>query len=53
MEGAADSSRNMNTLLSRANSLFAFTLSVMAALTLGCILTTAFKDRSACKSPGS
>ncbi|CAH6780381.1 signal peptidase complex subunit 3 [Phodopus roborovskii] len=37
----------MNTLLSRANSLFAFTLSVMAALTLGCILTTAFKDRSA------
>lgn len=47
MEGAADPSRNMNTLLSRANSLFAFTLSVMAALTLGCILTTAFKDRSA------
>nr|XP_044996564.1 signal peptidase complex subunit 3-like [Jaculus jaculus] len=37
----------MSTLLSRANSLFAFSLSVMAALTLGCIFTTAFKDRSA------
>ncbi|XP_041079588.1 signal peptidase complex subunit 3 [Polyodon spathula] len=37
----------MNTLLSRANSLFAFSLSVMAALTFGCFVTTAFKDRSA------
>ncbi|XP_043918457.1 signal peptidase complex subunit 3 [Protopterus annectens] len=36
----------MNTVLSRANSLFAFSLSVMAALTFGCFLTTAFKDRS-------
>ncbi|XP_008271281.1 signal peptidase complex subunit 3 [Oryctolagus cuniculus] len=35
----------MNTLLSRANSLFAFSLSVMAAVTLGCFVTTAFKDR--------
>ncbi|XP_046281303.1 signal peptidase complex subunit 3-like [Marmota monax] len=37
----------MNSILSRANSLFAFSLSVMAALTLGCFITTAFKDRSA------
>ncbi|XP_059830282.1 signal peptidase complex subunit 3 [Hemitrygon akajei] len=36
----------MNTALSRANSLFAFSLSVMAVLTLGCFLTTAFKERS-------
>ncbi|XP_058883661.1 signal peptidase complex subunit 3-like isoform X1 [Acipenser ruthenus] len=36
----------MNTVLSRANSLFAFSLSVMAALTFGCFVTTAFKDRS-------
>uniref|UniRef100_A0A8C5K2T1 Signal peptidase complex subunit 3 n=1 Tax=Jaculus jaculus TaxID=51337 RepID=A0A8C5K2T1_JACJA len=36
----------MNTVLSRANSLFAFLLSVMAALTFGCFITTAFKDRS-------
>ncbi|KAL7889543.1 hypothetical protein AOLI_G00018010 [Acnodon oligacanthus] len=36
----------MNTVLSRANSLFAFSLSVMAALTFGCFITTAFKDRS-------
>ncbi|KAK1791934.1 hypothetical protein P4O66_013192 [Electrophorus voltai] len=35
----------MNTVLSRANSLFAFSLSVMAALTFGCFLTTALKDR--------
>ncbi|XP_068607298.1 signal peptidase complex subunit 3 isoform X2 [Brachionichthys hirsutus] len=35
----------MNTVLSRANSLFAFSLSVMAALTFGCFVTTAFKDR--------
>ncbi|XP_063050553.1 signal peptidase complex subunit 3-like [Engraulis encrasicolus] len=36
----------MNTLLSRANSLFAFSLSVMAALTFGCFVSTTFKDRS-------
>ncbi|MBN3284065.1 SPCS3 peptidase, partial [Polyodon spathula] len=36
----------MNTVLSRANSLFAFSLSVMAALTFGCFVTTAFKDRT-------
>ncbi|KAG9275722.1 signal peptidase complex subunit 3 [Astyanax mexicanus] len=36
----------MNTVLSRANSLFAFSLSVMAALTFGCFITTAFKNRS-------
>ncbi|RVE75844.1 hypothetical protein OJAV_G00002770 [Oryzias javanicus] len=35
----------MNTVLSRANSLFAFSLSVMAVLTFGCFITTAFKDR--------
>lgn len=34
----------MNTFLSRANTIFAFTLSVMAALTFGCFLTTAFND---------
>ena len=34
----------MNTFLSRANTIFAFTLSVMAALTFGCFLTTAFDD---------
>lgn len=33
-------------MLSRANSLFAFSLSVMAALTFGCFITTAFKERS-------
>ncbi|KAL7981881.1 hypothetical protein Chor_000938 [Crotalus horridus] len=36
----------MNTVLTRANSLFAFSLSVMAALTFGCFITTAFKERS-------
>ncbi|XP_068259963.1 signal peptidase complex subunit 3 [Nyctibius grandis] len=36
----------MNTVLSRANSLFAFSLSVMAALTFGCFITTTFKERS-------
>ncbi|XP_077461275.1 signal peptidase complex subunit 3 [Stigmatopora argus] len=36
----------MNSILSRANSLFAFSLSVMAALTFGCFITTAFKDRT-------
>lgn len=39
-------SGEMNTVLSRANSLFAFCLSVMAALTFGCFITTAFKERS-------
>jgi signal peptidase complex subunit 3 len=34
----------MNTFLSRANTIFAFTLSVLAALTFGCFLTTAFND---------
>ncbi|XP_072024564.1 signal peptidase complex subunit 3-like [Amphiura filiformis] len=34
----------MNTVLSRANTIFAFTLSVLAVLTFGCFLTTAFKD---------
>ncbi|XP_071949507.1 signal peptidase complex subunit 3-like [Antedon mediterranea] len=34
----------MNTVLSRLNTVFAFTLSVMAALTFGCFLTTAFND---------
>ncbi|XP_013394466.1 signal peptidase complex subunit 3-like [Lingula anatina] len=37
----------MNTFLSRANTIFAFTLSVMAALTFGCFLTTAFNDHLA------
>ncbi|XP_070554293.1 signal peptidase complex subunit 3-like [Ptychodera flava] len=32
----------MNTFLSRLNTIFAFTLSVMAALTFCCFLTTAF-----------
>lgn len=43
---ALGASAEMNTVLSRANSLFAFSLSVMAALTFGCFITTAFKDRS-------
>lgn len=43
---AAGPSGAMNTVLSRANSLFAFSLSVMAALTFGCFITTAFKERS-------
>ena len=34
----------MNSFLSRANTIFAFTLSVLAALTFGCFLTTAFSD---------
>ncbi|XP_002736991.1 signal peptidase complex subunit 3-like [Saccoglossus kowalevskii] len=34
----------MNTFLSRLNTIFAFTLSVMAALTFGCFLSTAFKE---------
>jgi signal peptidase complex subunit 3 len=33
----------MNTLLSRTNAIFAFTLSVLAALTLICALSTTFK----------
>lgn len=37
----------MNTFLSRANTIFAFTLSVMAALTFGCFLTTAFNHHKA------
>lgn len=44
--GRAEPSGEMNTVLSRANSLFAFSLSVMAALTFGCFITTAFKERS-------
>ena len=36
----------MNTLLSRANALFAFTLSILAALTILCSLSTAFKNYS-------
>lgn len=47
LRGAAGGpSGEMNTVLSRANSLFAFSLSVMAALTFGCFITTAFKERS-------
>ncbi|XP_077983884.1 signal peptidase complex subunit 3-like [Glandiceps talaboti] len=34
----------MNTFLSRVNTIFAFTLSVLAALTFGCFLTTVFND---------
>ncbi|XP_071786437.1 signal peptidase complex subunit 3-like [Asterias amurensis] len=37
----------MNNVLSRANTIFAFTLSVMAALTFGCFLTTAFDSNIA------
>jgi len=37
----------MNTFLSRANTIFAFTLSVMAALTFGCFLSTAFNEHKA------
>uniref|UniRef100_UPI00358E474A signal peptidase complex subunit 3 n=1 Tax=Myxine glutinosa TaxID=7769 RepID=UPI00358E474A len=37
----------MNSLLSRLNSLFAFTLTVMACLTFGCFLSTAFKEYGA------
>lgn len=44
--GSRGKAVTMNTVLSRANSLFAFSLSVMAALTFGCFITTAFKDRS-------
>ena len=36
----------MNTLLSRTNAVFAFTLSVLAALTILCALSTAFKNYS-------
>lgn len=36
----------MNTFLSRSNAVFAFTLSVLAALTAICSLSTAFKDYS-------
>lgn len=34
----------MNTLLSRVNAIFAFTLSTLAGLTFLCFLTTAFND---------
>jgi len=37
----------MNSLLSRANTIFAFTLSVLAGLTLLCFASTAFVDRNA------
>jgi len=36
----------MNTFLARANTIFAFTLTVLAALTFGCFLTTAFSDHT-------
>lgn len=36
----------MNTLLSRTNALFAFTLTVLATLTIICSMSTAFKDYS-------
>ena len=36
----------MNTLLSRSNAIFAFTLSVLAVLTIICSMSTAFKDYS-------
>ncbi|XP_076467963.1 signal peptidase complex subunit 3-like [Babylonia areolata] len=36
----------MNTFLSRLNTIFAFTLSVMAFLTFCCFLTTAFNEHS-------
>ncbi|XP_065886337.1 signal peptidase complex subunit 3-like [Dysidea avara] len=35
----------MNSLLSRANAVFAYTLSVLAALTFLCFLSTAFKSK--------
>lgn len=37
----------MNTFLSRANTIFAFTLSVMAALTFGCFLSTTLNEHQA------
>lgn len=37
----------MNTFLSRVNTIFAFTLSVLAALTFMCFLTTAFNTNEA------
>ena len=36
----------MNTLLSRTNAVFAFTLSILAALTIICAMSTAFKNYS-------
>jgi signal peptidase complex subunit 3 len=36
----------MNTVLSRLNAVFAFTLTVLGALTFGCFLSTAFMDYS-------
>lgn len=37
----------MNTVLARANTIFAFTLTVLAALTFGCFLSTAFNEHYA------
>ena len=37
-------SEKMNTVLSRLNTIFAFTLSVMAGLTFLCFLSTAFNE---------
>ncbi|KFM65065.1 Signal peptidase complex subunit 3, partial [Stegodyphus mimosarum] len=34
----------MNTVLSRANAIFAFSLSVLAGLTFLCFLSTAFNE---------
>ena len=36
----------MNTALSRLNAVFAFSLTVLSVLTVVCILTTSFKDKS-------
>ena len=37
----------MNTALSRLNAVFAFSLTVLSVLTVVCILTTSFKDKTA------
>jgi len=37
---------NMNTFLSRLNAIFAFSLSVTAAVTFACFVTTHFNDYS-------
>ena len=39
--------REMNTILSRLNAVFAFSLTVLAVLTFLCFLSTAFMDRNA------
>ena len=36
----------MNSILSRLNAVFAFSVSVLAVLTLCCFMSTAFRDRS-------